>query len=225
MASAGRTYGGKSSDDRRAERRERLLAAGLELLGDEGLAAFTVRGVCARAGLTPRYFYEEFGTADELARQLFDREFDLALQRVGIAVAGAGEDTLVRVDAAVGAVLDVMTEVPARAAVLLTEASGAGVLAARRAERMEDVIGVVAGFGRATYASGDPRTDAAAVDEGDRALRVAATFVAGGLAQTIDAWLRGRAPGSRDALQRDLAAEIVAVGDAAFARLRAWPEG
>ncbi len=88
-----------------------------------------------------------------------------------------------------------MTEVPARAALLLTEATGAGVLAVRRAERMEDVIAVVAAFGRATYASDDANADPRAVVEGDRVLRVAATFVAGGLAQTIDAWLRGPGAG------------------------------
>lgn len=184
-----------------------------------------MRGVCARAGLTPRYFYEEFGTVDELARHLFDREFDLGLARVGAAVAGAGEGTQLRVRAAVAAVLDLFVEEPHRVALLLTEATGTGALAIRHGERMEDVIAVIASFGRTTYGDAkSPPSDDAALAAADRAVRIAATFVAGGLTQAVDAWFRGALPGTRDALERDLAAQIAAVGDAAFAGLAAERE-
>ncbi len=225
MSSAGRRYAGRSQADRREERRAQLLAAGLLLIGELGLAAVTVRGICAKAGLTPRYFYEEFGTLDELARHLFDREFDRGLAQVGVAVAQAGAETEVRVRAAVEAVFDLLAEDPHRAALLLTEATGAGILAERRRERMEEVVAVVAGFGRATYGGeAPPPADAPAAAAADRAVRIAATFVAGGLTQVIDAWFQGGLPGSRRALERDLAAQIVAVGDAAFAGLRR-PQG
>lgn len=217
MSSPGRQYAGKSSDDRRAERRSKLLAGGLELIGEDGVGALSVRGVCGRASLTPRYFYEEFGTLDDYARALFDREFDVGLERVGTAVAAAPPETLERVSAAVGAVLDVVTEVPARATLLLTGAAGMSVLVERRQQRMEDVITVVAAFGRTTY-GGDDVPDPDAPDR-LRALRQTATFVAGGLAQSVDAWLRGDIPGSRDALQADLTIQIVAAGDAASAHL------
>lgn len=221
MSSAGRQYGGRSSQDRRDERRQRLLAAGLVLIGREGLGAVSVRGVCGEAGLAPRYFYEEFGNTDELARQLFDREFDASVARVGTAVAAAGPGNLERVAAAVGAVLDFVTEVPDRAAVLLTEASGSGPLAQRRQERMEDAVTIVAAFGRRAYATGEgPATPEAAL-ESERALRSAASFVAGGLSHTVDAWLRGRLDRTRETLQAELAAQIVAVGDTAFALLMA----
>lgn len=221
MSSAGRHYAGKSQADRREARRERFLAAGLELIGgDGGLGAATVRGICAHAGLTPRYFYEEFGSVDELARQLFDREFDAGLTLVGTAVAGAGEETPQRVLAAVSAVFELFADDPNRVALLLTESTGSGVLARRRQERMEDVIAVVAGFGRTTYGGPTPPPPGdAAAERADRAVRVAATFVAGGLTQAVDAWFRGLIPGERAALERDLAAQIVAVGDAAFAGL------
>ncbi len=221
MSSAGRNYAGRSSQDRQDERRGRFLAAGLALIGREGLAAVTVRGVCTEAGLAPRYFYAEFGSTDELARQLFDREFDASVARVAAAVAAAGTGNLERVSAAVGAVLDFVTEVPDRAAVLLTEASGSGVLAQRRGERMVDLVAIVAAFGRTTYATGEGPPTPAAQLESERALRSAASFVAGGLSHTVDAWLRGRLDRSRATLQAELAAQIVAVGDTAFARLMA----
>jgi AcrR family transcriptional regulator len=220
MDAAGRQYGGKSHADRRAERRDQLLSAAFALIGDGGIAAVRVRSVCAAAGLTPRYFYEEFGTVDELARELFDREFGVGLMRVGEAVLAAGAQPNDRVDAAVGAVLDLFAEEPRRVALLLTEATGTGVLAARREERMTDAVAVLASFGRSTYGDGVEPPDAAAQAEADRAVAVAATFVAGGLTFAIESWCRGTMPGTRAALQRDLAAQIVAVGDAAFAELQ-----
>ncbi|MEH3053232.1 MAG: helix-turn-helix domain containing protein [Patulibacter minatonensis] len=221
MSPAGRQYGGRSPEDRRDDRRQRLLAAGLALIGETGLAALTVRGVCARAGLTPRYFYEEFGTGDALARELFDREFDRAQARVLAAVSelGDGRTTLELVRAAVGVVARVFTENPARAAVLLTESSGTGPLAERRAARMDDLIAVLSAFGRSSYGSGDAPLGEAEQAIADRSVRVAASFVAGGLAQTLDAWLRGELGDAVDPLVDELAEQIVAVGDAANARL------
>lgn len=61
-----RPYRGVSAAERQRDRRERLLAAGLELFGTQGIAATRVEDVCAAAGLTKRYFYESFGSLDEL---------------------------------------------------------------------------------------------------------------------------------------------------------------
>ncbi len=55
-----RRYGGKTTTERRAERRERLLDAGLALFGTQGFATVTIEALCAEAGLNPRYFYEQF---------------------------------------------------------------------------------------------------------------------------------------------------------------------
>lgn len=61
-----RTYAGSSADQRRADRRDRLLAAALALVADDGVAAATVGGVADRAGLAKRYVYESFSGLDEL---------------------------------------------------------------------------------------------------------------------------------------------------------------
>lgn len=65
-----RPYRGVDARERVAERRARLLDAGLDLLGTG--PAVTVRAVCGRAGLTPRYFYEGFGDKDEFVGAVFD---------------------------------------------------------------------------------------------------------------------------------------------------------
>src|SRR5262245_10972131 len=57
-----RPYRGIEAAKRLSARRNQLLAAGLDLLGSEehDIAELTVRGVCRRAGLSARYFYESF---------------------------------------------------------------------------------------------------------------------------------------------------------------------
>jgi AcrR family transcriptional regulator len=62
---------------RRAERRERLIAAAVDVYGEVGYRNATVRAICQRARLTERYFYEAFGSNEallvEAAAMLADR--------------------------------------------------------------------------------------------------------------------------------------------------------
>jgi AcrR family transcriptional regulator len=79
---AGR-YGGRSAEDRRAERHERFLEAGLELFGaGPGYRATKITDVCALAGLSTRQFYEEFHTLEDLLAELHLRVNDFAEQAV-----------------------------------------------------------------------------------------------------------------------------------------------
>ncbi len=63
---SGRIYRGVARSDRDAERRARLVAAGLELFGTQGFSATTVKAICAEARLTERYFYESFENREAL---------------------------------------------------------------------------------------------------------------------------------------------------------------
>jgi AcrR family transcriptional regulator len=65
-------WSGVPLEDRQALRRDRLIAAGVQLLGDESGPAVTVRAVCRRAGLTERYFYESFADREEFVRAVYD---------------------------------------------------------------------------------------------------------------------------------------------------------
>lgn len=67
-----RTYRGVSADERREQRRAALLEAALDLMGSDD-AEISVRGVCARARLTQRYFYESFTNLDELQLALLNQ--------------------------------------------------------------------------------------------------------------------------------------------------------
>lgn len=67
-----RTYRGVSANERREQRRTALLEAALDLMGSDD-AEISVRGVCARARLTQRYFYESFTNLDELQLALLNQ--------------------------------------------------------------------------------------------------------------------------------------------------------
>ena len=69
---AQRKYSGRSAEQRRAQRRRLLLDAAKDLWREGGLSALSVRAVSARAKLTDRYFYEQFGGLEALTGAVID---------------------------------------------------------------------------------------------------------------------------------------------------------
>jgi AcrR family transcriptional regulator len=123
-----RPYNGVSALDRVAARRQRLLAAGLELFGTRGIAAVGVGNVCVEAGLTKRYFYESFASIEALAEAVFEDVRTGIMERVAPAiVAGGAGDARPAIDCYVRAV----TEDP-RALRLLAFETTTGPLARHR---------------------------------------------------------------------------------------------
>jgi AcrR family transcriptional regulator len=57
---------GRTAEERRQDRREALLAAGLDLFGTKGYAATSVEEVCRHAYVTTRNFYAEFANREAL---------------------------------------------------------------------------------------------------------------------------------------------------------------
>jgi AcrR family transcriptional regulator len=77
-----RTYGGVTAEKRRADRRQRLLVAGLELFTSIGFRQTKITEMCARAGVSTRNFYEEFTSKEDVLRTLHDQINSLALAHV-----------------------------------------------------------------------------------------------------------------------------------------------
>ncbi|WP_328595354.1 TetR/AcrR family transcriptional regulator [Actinomadura macrotermitis] len=76
-------YGGRTAAERQAERRRRLLEAGLELFGaGPGYRGTTVTALSQAAGLSTRQFYEEFRTLEDLLAELHLQVNDVAEQTV-----------------------------------------------------------------------------------------------------------------------------------------------
>lgn len=212
------TYGGLTAEARAAARRERLLAAGLELLGGEGYAATTVRSVCARARLTPRYFYESFADLDALLVAVFDAVSAEAAETVvaaaGASGGGASADAGARARAAIGAFVALVAEDPRKARVLFAEALGSEPLARRRADTLRLFAGIVAAQGREFYGL---------ATAAETLLQTTALTLTGGLAETIRAWLDGTLKVSAAQLVEDCAELFVATGEAAVSLARRRP--
>ena len=62
VAALSRAYRGVSATDRRDQRRQRLIDAGLQLFGTRGIAAVGIVTSAPETGLTKRYFYENFAS-------------------------------------------------------------------------------------------------------------------------------------------------------------------
>lgn len=102
----GQRYGGRSAEERRAERRERLLDAGLELFGTRGYASTSIEALCAATRLNPRYFYESFATREELLRAVYDRHMEHLAAAVSSALETAPDDARGRVEAGLRAFVE-----------------------------------------------------------------------------------------------------------------------
>lgn len=80
-----RQYGGIDADQRRKERREKLVAAGLEAFGTMGFGQATITQICRLAKLNERYYYESFKKKDDLLCAVFRRlisELEIETQKI-----------------------------------------------------------------------------------------------------------------------------------------------
>jgi AcrR family transcriptional regulator len=207
----GGVYAGMAAVERRAARRGRLLEAALELLGGEGWHATTVRGICARAGLTPRYFYESFADLDELLLALFDQLANEAAFLTLDAVVAAPEDARAKSRAAIEAFIRLVTDDPRKARVLFVEAVGSEALTRRRYETLRVFASLVAQQGREFYGmqqSVDPLIESSAL------------MCVGGIAEILLAWLDGTLRCSRERLIDDCTDLFVATGEGVVELLR-----
>jgi AcrR family transcriptional regulator len=205
-----RPYRGVSADDRRADRRARLIEACLDVLGADGVAGTTMKAICARAGLTERYFYESFRDRDDLLGAAVDAviaEIDVAMMR---AISDAPPDLLERGRAAGGALVAVLTGDRRKARAFL-EAIGNEALKERHAAAVQKYADVLAAQMRELRGLDGARFEGR--------LRIATLILIGGSAQAVASWLDGAIDISTDELVDELARLCVAaagvVGEAA----------
>ncbi|TDC96165.1 TetR/AcrR family transcriptional regulator [Actinomadura sp. 7K507] len=120
-----RSYGGRSAEERRAERRGRLLDAGLELFGTRGYAATSIERLCATASVSTRNFYEEFSGREELLLALHRDINERAAESLAAAYAEASDEDLpARVERAVRAFVTVTASDPRWARLAFVEVIG-----------------------------------------------------------------------------------------------------
>jgi AcrR family transcriptional regulator len=197
-----RAYRGVPADERRAARRRRLVETALDCVHGEGIAAVSVRSVCARARLTPRYFYESFDDLDQLLLAAVDSVVDEVAEHALAALRAAPADLAAQVQAAIDAGYGVVADDPRKATALLVAASGHGPLRARRHKLVTDYADLII--------DGLPVLNSLGLRE-RRTARAAALFVMGGAADVIEAVLAGRLRMSRRQLVDRLTAMWLAV--------------
>lgn len=197
-----RAYRGLSAEQRRDQRRHLLVETALDCLHEDGLGGVSVRSVCTRARLTPRYFYESFSDLDELLVATVDATCDEVAAHALAALDAAPAELPAQVRAAIDAGYGVVVADRRKASALLVAASGHGALRERRhavitrfADLVIDRLPVLTAFG---------------VTE-RRQARATALFLMGGATEVIEAVLAGRLRMSRAALVEQLTAMWLAV--------------
>jgi AcrR family transcriptional regulator len=175
-----RGYGGISAADRRAERRSRLLAAGRQIWGESGISEVTVRAVCAAAGLTSRYFYEQFPSREDLLFAISDDVRDQLL--AALVTAGVGDPgTLTdKLRAALTAFLDIIEADPHIHRIATGDVSGVAGLTQHRTHILGMITDQIVEHAPAVLQSEVPTI---------AELRRGAQFMVGGVNQIIEAWL------------------------------------
>jgi AcrR family transcriptional regulator len=133
---AARSYAGRSAQQRRAERRARLLDAGLRLFGTDGYRSTSIEMLCAAAQVSTRAFYEEFSGREELLLALHDQVISEGFTAVLAAADKFSEaPTQERIAAAVQAYVDIATAEPRSTRIGFVEVQG--VSAAVEQHRLE----------------------------------------------------------------------------------------
>ncbi|WP_433713640.1 TetR/AcrR family transcriptional regulator [Nocardia sp. CA-084685] len=187
-----RAYGGVSADERRAQRRTTLLDAALEIIGTQGIAKLTVSGLCAQAGLNERYYYESFDSRDAVLAALIDRIAEELAGAIIGALQTAPADTRAKAHAAISAGIHLLTDDPRKAHVALVAGMATPELRARTNQTVRVFARIVAAEGIDFYGITDPNPDPT--------IDFRATYLVGGLVQTLTAWLQNDLPLTRQEL-------------------------
>ncbi|CAA0104130.1 Uncharacterised protein [Mycolicibacterium vanbaalenii] len=201
-----RPYRGVDATQRIAERRRRLLEAGLDLLGSRTTPSdLTVRAICSQSGLAARYFYESFDDKDVFVGAIFDWVVaDIAATtQAAVAAAPAREQTRAGIANIVRVIAD-----DVRVGRLLFSAHLANPVVVRKRAESGALFALL---------SGQHAGVALQLEHNDR-IKAASHFVVGGVAQTLSAWLAGAVAFSPAQLTDQLAALIDQLGDPALYR-------
>jgi len=186
-----RVYGGMSAEQRSSRRHEQFLAAGLEVFAERGWAASTVADVCRAAALSPRYFYELFGSREDLFRAVTTRIGDEVRATVRAAVAVPDLDPQDRARGVLAALAEYFTADPRTVRVALMESLATDDFRRERRELIEGFGSLAARLMRSLRTVGGD----------DRSLETSAALLTGGLVELL---IAGSAepmrPGSLDRL-------------------------
>lgn len=175
-------YGGRTHDERRRDRRERLLEATLEVWGAPDAGSVTMTRVCAAAGLSERYFYEHFAHLEAAQTAVLEGVADEIARASTSALEATVGTPRARVQAGLGAFVRILTDDPRKGRVAMLESVAVPALRARRTELLRDFVALTAREARALHGPSA---------WGEQEGTLAATMFIGGVAQLVTDWLEG----------------------------------
>ncbi len=182
VSTAARSYGGRTAEERARDRRARLVEATIALLAEHGEGGTTMTAICARAGLTERYFYESFAHREDALLAALDHvreQIAAAARAVTAHTPGSPEE---RVSAVMESFVDLVSHDPALGLVAVVHSTASPSLRARRHELIRRFADLVAREAAELYG------DEAWPDE--RARLQGMVYVAG-FSELVAAWLTG----------------------------------
>lgn len=202
-----RSYGGRSAEERRGQRRLRLLDAAIDAMAGNEWRVLTVDKLCAGAGLNKRYFYESFTDLDSVAAAVVDDIADDVRAATLTAVTQAAAEPLDRqAFAAVDAVVRTLVADSRRARILLGGVPSSPALQQHRATVMSGLTGILVAHARTVH---DVEL------EQDPLAQVAPAFIIGGTADAVLAFIDGRAAVSVEELVSSLSTLWLITGNGA----------
>ena len=204
-----RSWRGVSAEERRAERRAQLIEAGIEVIGTQGWAGTSVRGVCRQAGLTERYFYESFPDREALLLAVYEHVLVEGIQVVLAAAAAAPHDVRLTARAGIAAAVELLIGDPRKGRVLILEATGNETLQRRRQQAVRAQAALLSEVAREFFGDNPP-------DPVDANLTALA--LVGALAEVGGAYLDGQLDVPRERLIDHLTELFVASAGVSTAR-------
>jgi AcrR family transcriptional regulator len=201
MSTTARSYGGRSAQERAADRRARLLEAAITVLAAQGERA-TMTAICNEAGLTERYFYESFANRDAaLVAALEHVSDEISTDAIRVLQETQGNPAE-RVLAMTRSFADWAVAHPDRARVAVVHATTIGALRTRRDELVRSFAELAASEAAGLF--GDDAWPP------ERAWVQGVVFI-GGLSELVAMWLGGHADLDSDKLAHVVADLYVAL--------------
>ncbi|WP_328551935.1 MULTISPECIES: TetR/AcrR family transcriptional regulator [unclassified Streptomyces] len=198
-------YGGRTAEERQAERRQRFLDAGLELFGaGPGYRSTTVAALSEAAGLSTRQFYEAFRGLEDVLAALHLQVNDWAEEAALAALAETRDLPLAeRATALFRAYAANVTSDPRRIRITFVEIIGVSArLEEQRLARRARWVEFICGEAAAAVARGEAA---------QRDYRLAATAFIGSVNGLLHDWNAGRVDATLDEVVEELVRQLLAV--------------
>lgn len=174
-------YAGKAAATRQRERKTKLMAAGIELIGKEGFAGTSINAVCAQAGLTKRYFYEAFASSEDMLIQAYRAVAADMLKSISRKTSPHLNDSRKLVQAGIRATFEYVAAEPTKARLMFIEAQSVrGQLGRVYVESMNGFVDLLLAFTKPFLA---PNSTS------DAELRVMARGAVGALMHLCQGWI------------------------------------